>query len=102
MIKRISFLSLFMGIGLATYAQTGIATAVDQLPLTGKNTQYVNNRAPLKQNALLKLPVGSIVPEGWLGKYLELQKDGLTGHLGEISAWLSKKNNAWLSTDGKG
>ncbi len=91
-----------MGIGLATSAQTGIATAVDQLPLTGKNTQYVNNRAPLRQNALIKLPVGSIVPEGWLGKYLELQKDGLTGHLGEISAWLSKKNNAWLSTDGKG
>lgn len=102
MIKRISFLSLFMGIGLATSAQTGIATVVDQLPLTGKNTQYVNNRAPLRQNALIKLPVGSIVPEGWLGKYLELQKDGLTGHLGEISAWLSKKNNAWLSTDGKG
>lgn len=91
-----------MGIGLATSAQTGIATAVDQLPLTGKNTQYVNNRAPLRQNALIKLPVGSIVPEGWLGKYLELQKDGLTGHLGEISAWLSKKNNAWLSTNGKG
>ncbi|MDR3008447.1 MAG: glycoside hydrolase family 127 protein [Sphingobacterium sp.] len=102
MIKRTSFLSLFMGIGLATSAQTGIATAVDQLPLTGKNTQYVNNRAPLRQNALIKLPVGSIVPEGWLGKYLELQKDGLTGHLGEISAWLSKKNNAWLSTNGKG
>lgn len=91
-----------MGIGLATSAQTGIATAVDQLPLTGKNTQYINNRAPLRQNALIKLPVGSIVPEGWLGKYLALQKDGLTGHLGEISAWLSKKNNAWLSTDGKG
>ena len=87
---------------LATSAQSGIATTVNELPFTGKNTQYINNRAPLKQNMLIKLPVGSIVPEGWLGKYLELQKDGLTGHLGEISAWLSKKNNAWLSTDGKG
>ncbi|MGE8430454.1 MAG: beta-L-arabinofuranosidase domain-containing protein [Sphingobacterium sp.] len=102
MIKRTCFLGLLMGFGLAASAQSGIATSVNQLPLTGKNTQYVNNRAPLKQNALLKLPVGSIVPEGWLGKYLALQKDGLTGHLGEISAWLSKKNNAWLSTDGKG
>ncbi|MCS4163508.1 glycoside hydrolase family 127 protein [Sphingobacterium sp. BIGb0116] len=102
MIKRIGFLNLLMGLGLAASAQSGIATSVNQLPLTGKNSQYINNRAPLKQNALLKLPVGSIVPEGWLGKYLELQKDGLTGHLGEISAWLSKKNNAWLSTDGKG
>ncbi|WP_313240485.1 beta-L-arabinofuranosidase domain-containing protein, partial [Sphingobacterium multivorum] len=102
MIKRIGFLSLLLGFGLATSAQSRIATSVNQLPLTGKNTQYVNNRAPLRQNALLKLPVGSIVPEGWLGKYLALQKDGLTGHLGEISAWISKKNNAWLSTDGKG
>ncbi|WP_312191734.1 beta-L-arabinofuranosidase domain-containing protein, partial [Sphingobacterium sp.] len=102
MIKKNSFLGLLMGISLAASAQTGIATAVDRLPLTGKNTQYVNNRTPLRQNALIKLPVGTIVPEGWLGKYLELQKDGLTGHLGEISAWLSKKNNAWLSTDGKG
>ena len=31
-----------------------------------------------------------------------MQKNGLTGNLGEISAWLDKKNNAWLSTDGKG
>ena len=30
------------------------------------------------------------------------QRDGLTGHLGEISAWLQKQNNAWLSKDGKG
>nr|WP_262915243.1 glycoside hydrolase family 127 protein [Niabella ginsengisoli] len=35
-------------------------------------------------------------------KYLELQRSGLTGHLGEISAWLAKKNNAWLSKDGSG
>lgn len=91
MIKRIGFLSLLLGFGLAASAQSGIATSVNQLPLTGKNTQYVNNRAPLRQNALLKLPVGSIVPEGWLGKYLALQKDGLTGHLGEISACCPKK-----------
>ncbi|GAB3425803.1 glycoside hydrolase family 127 protein [Niabella aquatica] len=51
---------------------------------------------------LIKLPVGSIRPHGWLLKYLERQRDGLTGHLGEISAWLSKKDNAWLSKDGSG
>ncbi|HZL09542.1 MAG TPA: beta-L-arabinofuranosidase domain-containing protein [Prolixibacteraceae bacterium] len=33
-------------------------------------------------------------------KLLELQKDGLCGHLGEISAWLDKENNAWLSDGG--
>ncbi|UZJ63512.1 hypothetical protein OKW96_13500 [Sphingobacterium sp. KU25419] len=75
---------------------------VEQLPINGKSINYINNRLPLKQNVLLKIPVGNIVPTGWLGKYLALQKEGLTGHLGEISAWLSKKNNAWLSPDGKG
>jgi hypothetical protein len=39
---------------------------------------------------------------GWLKKALELQRDGLTGNLGEISVWLSKTNNAWLNKEGKG
>ncbi|WP_286858117.1 MULTISPECIES: beta-L-arabinofuranosidase domain-containing protein [Sphingobacterium] len=102
MTKKIGLLSYFIGICFLSSAQSNAVVAVDQLPVEGKNLNYINNRLPLKQNALLKLPVGSIVPEGWLGKYLELQKDGLTGHLGEISAWLSKKNNAWLSSNGKG
>ncbi|WP_367209822.1 beta-L-arabinofuranosidase domain-containing protein [Sphingobacterium sp. R2] len=102
MTKKIGLLSYLIGICFLSSAQSNVVITVDHLPAEGKNLSYINNRLPLKQNALLKLPVGSIVPEGWLGKYLELQKDGLTGHLGEISAWLSKKNNAWLSTDGKG
>ncbi|WP_312194137.1 beta-L-arabinofuranosidase domain-containing protein [Sphingobacterium multivorum] len=102
MTKKIGLLSYLIGICFLSSAQSHVVTAVDHLPVEGKNLSYINNRLPLRQNALIKLPVGSIVPEGWLGKYLELQKDGLTGHLGEISAWLSKKNNAWLSTDGKG
>ena len=31
-----------------------------------------------------------------------MQRDGLTGHLGEISAWLEKNNNAWFSGNGQG
>lgn len=30
------------------------------------------------------------------------KKQGLTGHLGEISSWLSKEDNAWINKDGKG
>lgn len=67
-----------------------------------RSVHYISNRAPLKSSAFIKLPVGSIQPEGWLRKYLELQRDGLTGQLGEISAWLAKENNAWLSADGEG
>lgn len=66
------------------------------------NRFYVSNKEPLAPLPLIKLPIGSIKPQGWILKYLELQRDGLTGHLGEISAWLDKKNNAWYSTDGKG
>ncbi len=50
----------------------------------------------------MKLPVGAIRPRGWLLEYLRRQSAGLTGHLGEISFWLQKKDNAWLSRDGKG
>lgn len=100
--KKIVFLVFSVCIWISTSAQKGSVTVVEQLPVNGKNSNYINNRLPLKQNVLLKIPVGNIVPMGWLGKYLALQKEGLTGHLGEISAWMSKKNNAWLSPDGKG
>jgi len=62
----------------------------------------LENRAPLEPLRLTKLPISSIRPSGWLLKYLELQRDGLTGQLGSISAWLDKKNNAWYSGNGKG
>ncbi len=51
---------------------------------------------------LVKLPVGAVKPGGWLLKSLELERDGLAGNLGEISIWLTKKDNAWLNKEGKG
>lgn len=64
------------------------------------NVNYINYRAPLQQAPLLKLPVGKVQPKGWLRKYLELQRDGLNGQLGTVSAWLDKNNNQWLSNQG--
>jgi len=78
------------------------ATIVDRPATNATNSWYVSNKKPLQPLSLIKLPVGSIKPEGWILKYLELQRDGLTGKLGEISAWLEKKNNAWFSGTGKG
>ncbi|MDP4186233.1 MAG: glycoside hydrolase family 127 protein, partial [Bacteroidota bacterium] len=63
---------------------------------------YKGNRAPLIQSKYIKLPVGSVTPQGWLNEYLYRERDGLTGQLGNISAWLQKKDNAWLSSSGKG
>ena len=62
------------------------------------NSNYVSNRYPLQPLSFIKLPVGAIKPGGWIEKTLLLQKDGLSGNLGEISAWLDKNNNAWLGT----
>ncbi|GAB3027387.1 glycoside hydrolase family 127 protein [Niabella terrae] len=83
-------------------AQKGEVTQVKRPDTNGTNPFYKGSRAPLKASYLLKLPVGTIHPQGWLLRYLELQRDGLTGKLGEISAWLAKKDNAWLSADGTG
>lgn len=68
--------------------------------LQGRNDHYLSNRQPLQPAHFIKLPLGAIQPEGWILKLLELQKDGLAGNLGEISAWLDKNNNAWLSAGG--
>jgi hypothetical protein len=67
-----------------------------------RNTNYISNRNPLHPDYFIKLPVGSVNPGGWLKHFLELQRDGLTGNLGDISIWLSKEDNAWLAKDGKG
>ena len=74
---------------------------VDRLPVAVQNDFYVSNRAPLQPQQFIKLPAGTIQPEGWLKQQLELQRNGLNGHLGEISAWLQKKDNAWLETGGQ-
>ena len=81
-------------------AQTTTARIADRPDISAVSNNYTNAKAPLRQQSFMKLPVGSIRPAGWVGRYLELQRDGLTGHLGEISAWLEKDNNAWLTTGG--
>lgn len=81
-------------------AQSVTCRVVDRPDNTGLSNSYTNARTPLRQQHFIKLPVGSIRPAGWVGRYLQLQRDGLTGHLGEISAWLDKHNNAWLTKGG--
>ncbi len=89
--------------GIIATAQTKVkATMVLKAANQQYNANYINNRAPLQKQYFIKLPVGSIKAGGWLKKALELQRDGLTGNLGEISIWLSKTDNAWLNKDGKG
>ena len=71
-------------------------------PTVATNDFYVSNLKPLTPEPLIKLPIGAIEPEGWVRRQLELQADGFVGHLTEISRFLRKDGNAWLSPDGAG
>lgn len=87
--------------GLA--AQSQLKIKIVKTPATVKqNDYYVSNQAPLLPSPLIKLPVGAIRPEGWLGEQLQLMSEGFTGHLTEISKWCRMDGNAWVSPQGTG
>jgi hypothetical protein len=67
-----------------------------------RNAYYAWSREPLRSTPLVELPVGAVRPQGWLRKQLTLQAAGFHGHLGEISRFLGKEGNAWLSPTGTG
>jgi len=75
---------------------------VVDVPLSGTNNFYVSNRAPLAPSPFVKLPTGSITPRGWLRHQLELERDGMTGRLKEVSPWLNFEKSAWADKEGKG
>jgi DUF1680 family protein len=76
----------------------GSIAAEDLLPPTDV---YVN-REPLAPSSFYELPLGSIRPKGWLLKQLEIQANGLSGHLDEFwpdvgpeSGWLGGTGESW-------
>jgi hypothetical protein len=63
---------------------------------------YISNRKPLVPSRFMKLPIGNVTPKGWLRHQLELEAQGMTGHLEEISKWCRFEGNAWASPTGQG
>src|SRR5690606_14768713 len=96
------FWALLLGFSLTAISVKAKIEVVNGPDLSRTNRFYVSNRAPLEPSRFILLPVGSIEPRGWLREMLQRQRTGLTGHLGEISAWLQKEDNAWLSREGQG
>ncbi len=97
------WLGILMLVAPMAVAADGMAlTVVDRPDTRGSSSCYVGNRAPLEPSPLIKLPIGSVQPHGWVKRMLQLQGDGFHGHLTEISSYLIKENNAWLSRDGRG
>ena len=73
------------------------AQASPRIPLSA-----VKNREPLQPGAFNPLPLTSIKPTGWLRRQLQIQADGLTGHLDEFwpdvganSGWLGGTGENW-------
>jgi hypothetical protein len=65
-------------------------------------SSILKNRAPLTNNAFYLLPLGSVRPTGWLRAQLEIQANGLGGHLDETwpdvgpnSGWLGGTGESW-------
>ncbi|MFB6320549.1 beta-L-arabinofuranosidase domain-containing protein [Saccharicrinis sp. FJH54] len=67
-----------------------------------RNTLYITNQAPLVAQPYTSLPLGAIRPQGMLLKMLELQRDGLTGHLDSIYSVVCGPDNGWLGGTGDG
>lgn len=73
-----------------------------ELPAQGSNSFYPGNRPPLVPNPLIKLPVGSIRPAGWLRFQLTAEASGMVGRLQEISPWCKFEESAWADPQGRG
>ena len=60
----------------------------------------IKNKAPLAQNAFYMLPLDAVRPAGWLKKQMQIQANGLSGHLDETWADVSS-NSGWLGGTGE-
>jgi hypothetical protein len=88
---KINLLIVFLVLSTCVYGQTSSKNQ----PVT-----YLNNRAPLRQNPYIELPLGAIKPQGWLKEMLIRQKDGATGNLEKLYPLVMNKRNGWLGGDG--
>jgi DUF1680 family protein len=84
---------------LAGCTETSKSTGVTPKPPA---TAVYWNKEPLAKNAFAPLPLGSVKPQGWLRNQLQIQANGLSGHLDEFwpdlgpdSGWLGGKGESW-------
>lgn len=76
-----------------------IVLGIVSLAFAKEKTLYSNNREPLLKTKYVKLPLGSIKPQGWLLDQFRVQANGLTSHLPEV--WDIAKTSSWKGDSGK-
>lgn len=89
---RLALSVLFLSLGFTAVGQVKKSTAPTEI--------YINNRAPLRQNPYIELPLGVIKPQGWLREMLIRQKNGATGNLDKLYPLVMNQRNGWLGGDG--
>lgn len=101
--SRRSFLQQLglVGLAAATPARRLHAEPAS-IPVAPAPSPVVKDRAPLFASAYFPLPLGAIRPRGWLRDQLEIQANGLSGHLDETwadvgpsSGWLGGTGESW-------
>jgi hypothetical protein len=92
MTTRLAFVAFLTFAYIATAADV---RSVSAPPADHSTTLYPTNRDPLAASPFVKLPIGSINPAGWLRGQLDLMRNGMTGHLEEISPWCNFETSAW-------
>jgi hypothetical protein len=96
--KRRTFLS-GMAAGAAVIAAAPIIRAADAI--SPGSTKRLASATGLAEPVFRPLPLGAISPEGWLRRQLQIQADGLSGHLDEFwpdvgqSQWFGGKAEGW-------
>jgi hypothetical protein len=61
-----------------------VVVSCQLLPAQQLNRYYPSGRSPLLAPRYVKLPFGAVRPQGWLNTQLNLQANGMTGHIDEF------------------
>lgn len=92
---------LAVNVRVAT-SRADTVTDVTNIQAGARGTLYIGNRAPLEPSPLMRLPPGSIQPQGWLFTMLERQRNGLNGLQEQVSPFLKFATSDWTTTNGSG
>ena len=88
------------GAALASAAAALPAERLAAFAASSAAPEQVRTRAPLMAPAFTLLPLGVIKPAGWLKAQLQIQANGLSGHLDETWADVGP-NSGWLGGTGE-